>query len=162
MPIAGPRRMSRSRHISSRCWNTSPARLPSAFSTLRTFWEKATILHEIAHRDELLAFPLRYSRHYYDLARLDRTYIGTTAVQNTARFAILSALRMQCWRAFAVIDLSFIAKVRFETTTNFLFGRNDFAHESLDRVICTLVAVMLNEILKNRYAVTTPCQPQLR
>jgi hypothetical protein len=50
----------------------------------RTFWEKATILHEIAHRDELIPFPLRYSRHYYDLARLDRTDIGTSAVQNTA------------------------------------------------------------------------------
>jgi hypothetical protein len=47
----------------------------------RTFWEKATILHEIAHRDELIP---RYSRHYYDLARLDRTDIGTSAVQNTA------------------------------------------------------------------------------
>jgi len=50
----------------------------------RTFWEKATILHEIAHRDELIPFPLRYSRHYYDLTRLDRTDIGTSAVQNTA------------------------------------------------------------------------------
>ena len=50
----------------------------------RTFWEKATILHEIAHRDELITFPLRYSRHYYDLARLDRTDIGTLAVQNIA------------------------------------------------------------------------------
>src|SRR5664279_5538477 len=62
---------------------------------------------------------------------------------------------MQRWRAFAVINLSFRAKVRFETTTNFLFGRNDLTHESLDRVICALVAVMLNEVLKNRYAVTT-------
>ena len=49
----------------------------------RTFWEKATILHEIAHRDALIPFPLRYSRHYYDLARLDRTEIGTSAVQDT-------------------------------------------------------------------------------
>jgi len=49
----------------------------------RTFWEKATILHEIAHRDEQIPFPLGYSRHYYDLARLDRTDIGTSAVQNT-------------------------------------------------------------------------------
>jgi hypothetical protein len=46
----------------------------------RTFWEKATILHEIAHRDELLPFPLRYSRHYYDLARLNRTDIGFESV----------------------------------------------------------------------------------
>lgn len=34
----------------------------------RTFWEKATILHEIAHRDETVPFPDRYSRHYYDLS----------------------------------------------------------------------------------------------
>ncbi len=41
-------------------------------------------MHENAHRDELLPFPLRYSRHYYDLARLDRTDIGASAVKNTA------------------------------------------------------------------------------
>jgi hypothetical protein len=50
----------------------------------RTFWEKATILHEIAHRDEHLIFPLRYSRHYYDLTCLGRTEIGPLAIQNTA------------------------------------------------------------------------------
>jgi len=40
----------------------------------RTFWEKATILHQQAH----LAKPprARYSRHYYDVYMLDRT--GTT------------------------------------------------------------------------------------
>ena len=34
----------------------------------RTFWEKATILHQEAHRDQSKPIPLRYSRHYYDLA----------------------------------------------------------------------------------------------
>lgn len=34
----------------------------------RTFWEKATILHQEAHRDGLI--PKRYSRHYYDLYKL--------------------------------------------------------------------------------------------
>ena len=33
----------------------------------RTFWEKATILHDVAHRTTL---PARYSRHYYDLYQL--------------------------------------------------------------------------------------------
>lgn len=33
----------------------------------RTFWEKATILHQEAHRPETSAIPERYSRHYYDL-----------------------------------------------------------------------------------------------
>ena len=36
----------------------------------RTFWEKATILHQEAHRSEDKVKPLRYSRHYYDLAQM--------------------------------------------------------------------------------------------
>lgn len=36
----------------------------------RTFWEKATILHHEAHRPEGNAQPPRYSRHYYDLAKM--------------------------------------------------------------------------------------------
>lgn len=36
----------------------------------RTFWEKATILHQEANRPEHLLMPLRYSRHYYDLYRM--------------------------------------------------------------------------------------------
>lgn len=34
----------------------------------RTFWEKATILHQEAHRVSLI--PQRHSRHYYDLYKL--------------------------------------------------------------------------------------------
>lgn len=33
----------------------------------RTFWEKATILHQEANRPEGKAMPRRYSRHYYDM-----------------------------------------------------------------------------------------------
>ncbi len=36
----------------------------------RTFWEKATILHHEAHRPEGSPQPMRYSRHYYDLAMM--------------------------------------------------------------------------------------------
>jgi len=36
----------------------------------RTFWEKATILHQEAHRPEGSPFPARYSRHYYDLSMM--------------------------------------------------------------------------------------------
>ncbi len=36
----------------------------------RTFWEKATILHQEANRAEDKQIPLRYSRHYYDLAMM--------------------------------------------------------------------------------------------
>lgn len=36
----------------------------------RTFWEKATILHQEAHRGADKRLPPRYSRHYYDLYRM--------------------------------------------------------------------------------------------
>lgn len=36
----------------------------------RTFWEKATILHQEAHRATGKPLPPRYSRHYYDLYRM--------------------------------------------------------------------------------------------
>ncbi len=44
-------------------------------SAERTFWEKATILHQEAHRGPEKKLPLRYSRHYYDLYRLSKTEI---------------------------------------------------------------------------------------
>jgi hypothetical protein len=39
-----------------------------AIAAERTFWEKATILHQEAHRSALI--PPRYSRHYYGLYKL--------------------------------------------------------------------------------------------
>ena len=36
-------------------------------SAERTFWEKATILHKIAHFPEGKRLPARYARHYYDI-----------------------------------------------------------------------------------------------
>ncbi len=41
-----------------------------AIKAERTFWEKATILHHEANRPEGNQQPLRYSRHYYDLAKM--------------------------------------------------------------------------------------------
>jgi hypothetical protein len=48
----------------------------------RTFWEKATILHQEAHRPEDKLQPARYSRHYYDLAMLADTEIKTSALSD--------------------------------------------------------------------------------
>ena len=46
----------------------------------RTFWEKATILHQEANRPERLDMPLRYSRHYYDLYRMAQSSVKETAI----------------------------------------------------------------------------------
>jgi hypothetical protein len=41
-----------------------------AIKAERTFWEKATILHAEAFRPASKTLPLRYARHYYDLAMM--------------------------------------------------------------------------------------------
>ena len=48
----------------------------------RTFWEKVTILHREAFRSEDRPFPLRYSRHYYDLYKMVRTPVKDNALQD--------------------------------------------------------------------------------
>jgi hypothetical protein len=49
---------------------TEPSCEVRAIKAERTFWEKATILHQEAHRPEGSPFPARYSRHYYDLSMM--------------------------------------------------------------------------------------------
>jgi hypothetical protein len=49
-----------------------------AIAAERTFWEKATILHQEAHRQTQL--PQRYSRHYYDLYKLAVSSVRASAL----------------------------------------------------------------------------------
>lgn len=48
----------------------------------RTFWEKATILHQEANRAEEKKIPLRHSRHYYDLAMMAKSSVKDKALSN--------------------------------------------------------------------------------
>lgn len=48
----------------------------------RTFWEKATILHQEANRTEEKKIPLRHSRHYYDLAMMATSSVKDKALLN--------------------------------------------------------------------------------
>lgn len=48
----------------------------------RTFWEKASILHDEANRPETSSMPQRYSRHYYDLFRLSQSIYKQQAFEN--------------------------------------------------------------------------------
>lgn len=53
-----------------------------ALSAERTFWEKATILHQVAHWPEDKPLLPRYSRHYYDLAMLANSDYSKTALED--------------------------------------------------------------------------------
>jgi hypothetical protein len=48
----------------------------------RTFWEKATILHQYAHLPNEKKLPLRISRHFYDFFRLLNSSIKDKAITN--------------------------------------------------------------------------------
>jgi hypothetical protein len=49
----------------------------------RTFWEKATILHQEANRAENKKIPIRHSRHYYDLAIMAQAEVKNEALADT-------------------------------------------------------------------------------
>ena len=57
-----------------------PACKVKAILAERTFWEKATILHKEANREEGKSLPLRYSRHYYDLAMMAKSDVKEKAL----------------------------------------------------------------------------------
>ena len=54
----------------------------NVLSPLRTFWEKATLIHAECHRSEFKESANRLSRHWHDLAVLSQHSIGQAAIEN--------------------------------------------------------------------------------
>jgi len=52
-------------------------------SAVRTFWEKATILHALCHKPAGDRLPDRMSRHYYDVAMLADSPVAAEAIAQT-------------------------------------------------------------------------------
>ena len=78
---------------------------PGALSTTvrtvspqRTFWEKATIVHQEAMRPEGKRMPRRYSRHYYDLYRLGNSPVLERALEDTALLARVVEFKEKFYR----------------------------------------------------------------
>ena len=73
----------------------------------RTFWEKATILHHEAHRSEGNAQPPRYSRHYYDLAKMAQSPVKEQALAHPGLLASVVAFKQRFYpRGWARYDLA--------------------------------------------------------
>lgn len=64
----------------------------------RTFWEKATILHHEANRPESSPQPLRYSRHYYDLAMMAASPVKDAALADLALLEDVVAFKQRFYR----------------------------------------------------------------
>lgn len=71
----------------------------------RTFWEKATILHHEANRPEDSRQPLRYSRHYYDLAMMAQSSVRDVALADLALLEDVVAFKKRFYaRGWAKYD----------------------------------------------------------
>lgn len=73
----------------------------------RTFWEKATILHHEAHRPEGNPQTLRYSRHYYDLAKMAESSVKQASLADTALLESVVDFKQRFYpRGWARYDLA--------------------------------------------------------
>lgn len=68
-----------------------------AITAERTFWEKATILHQQAHRTTIM--PSGYSRHYYDLYQLAESPILTNALADMKLLADVVQFKQRFYRS---------------------------------------------------------------
>lgn len=57
-----------------------PTATVDALSPIRTFWEKATLIHAECHRRRLTEKTDRLSRHWYDLSKLKSSWVGDKAI----------------------------------------------------------------------------------
>ncbi len=73
---------------------TNPTCDVVAIDAERTFWEKATILHQQAHRVSVL--PRGYARHYYDMYKLAHSPVKSSALSNLKLLADVVTFK-QCF-----------------------------------------------------------------
>lgn len=78
---------------------TQPDTMVRTITAERTFWEKATILHQKAHRGPERPLPPRYSRHYYDVYRLSRRPAGNQALAKTELLREVVQFKMRFYRS---------------------------------------------------------------
>lgn len=77
----------------------APATLVRAVAAERTFWEKATILHQEAHRGLEKPFPQRYSRHYYDFYTMAQSPICDSALSKIGLLRDVVAFKQRFYHA---------------------------------------------------------------
>lgn len=74
---------------------TNPICNVKAIVAERTFWEKATILHQEANRPLDKAMLPRYSRHYYDLAMMAQSHVKEAALSDLNLLETVVAFKQQ-------------------------------------------------------------------
>jgi hypothetical protein len=94
----------------------NPACEVVAIAAERTFWEKATILHQEAHRTTRI--PQRYSRHYYDLYKLAVSRVRTSALADPKLLQDVVAFKQRFYpSAWARYDLAIPGSLKLLPTS---------------------------------------------
>jgi len=94
----------------------NPACEVLAIAAERTFWEKATILHQEAHRKTLI--PQRHSRHYYDLYKLAGSRVRASALADPKLLPDVVAFKQRFYpSAWARYDLAVPGSLKLIPTT---------------------------------------------
>lgn len=79
----------------------------------RTFWEKATILHQEAFRPENSLVPKRYSRHYYDIYCMCKNDVKETALKDSKLLEDVASFKEKFYpRGWARYDLAKFGTLR--------------------------------------------------
>lgn len=83
----------------------------------RTFWEKATILHQESFRPEDSNIPDRYSRHYYDLYCLAKSFVKNRAISQPELLKDVADFKSKFYpRNWARYDLARIGTIKLTPT----------------------------------------------
>ena len=77
---------------------SSPKFKVRTVSPHRTFWEKVSILHQEANRNEAKKMPDRYSRHYYDVFKLGKSPVKDNALDNFDLLKSVLEFKMKFYR----------------------------------------------------------------
>ena len=79
----------------------------------RSFWEKATILHQEAFRPEGSNVPSRYSRHYYDMYCMSKSPVKGSAIQTPELLEAVAVFKSKFYpRNWARYDLARIGTIK--------------------------------------------------
>jgi hypothetical protein len=100
-----------------------PKPIVNTLSPIRTFFEKATLIHVECHRDNIKPTPDRFSRHWYDLYILNNSFVGEEALLH---FEILQSVvehKKAFWHySFVSYDDCLSGQLRLIPSENYLNG----------------------------------------
>ena len=127
-----------------------PNPIVNTLSPIRTFFEKATLIHVECHRDSTKPTPDRFSRHWYDLYILSNSFVGKEALSN---FEILRSVvehKKAFWNySFVSYDDCLSGKLRLIPNQNYLNGLEKDYKQMINAGMFNETPPLFSDIIKH-------------